>query len=333
MTILITGGNGFIGSNFTNYWLSKKNELLVNIDKLTYSSKNNHIQKKIKSKNYKFFKISINDKKIYQIIYKYKPRVIINFAAETHVDNSIKDSSVFFRTNVMGTLNLLNQIKKYYFKLKTKDFLFIHFSTDEVFGHLGKKEKPFSEKNNYNPRNPYSASKASSDHIVKSFYNTFKIPSIVLNCSNNFGPYQNSEKLIPLTIKKIFYNQRIPIYGDGLQIRDWLFVEDNCKAILKVIEKGNAGETYNIGGNNEIRNIDLVKLIINEYALINKIKNIKSLYNLINFVKDRPGHDIRYAINISKIKKNLNWSPTQSNKFYLNIRKTIKWYMNNKKYL
>ncbi len=333
MTILITGGNGFIGSNFTNYWLSKKNELLVNIDKLTYSSKNNHIQKKIKNKNYKFFKVSINDKKIYQIINKYKPRVIINFAAETHVDNSIEDSTVFFRTNVMGTLNLLNQIKKYYFKLKTKDFLFIHFSTDEVYGHLGKKEKPFSEKNNYNPRNPYSASKASSDHIVKSFYNTFKIPSIVLNCSNNFGPYQNSEKLIPLTIKKIFYNERIPIYGDGLQIRDWLFVEDNCKAISKVIEKGIVGETYNIGGNNEIRNLDLVKLIINEYAIINKIKNIKSLYNLINFVKDRPGHDIRYSINISKIKKKLNWSPTQSNKFYLNIRKTIKWYMNNKKYL
>jgi dTDP-glucose 4,6-dehydratase len=322
MTILVSGGCGFIGSNFIKQWILNSNEKIINIDKLTYAS--NLQISKIKNKNYFFYKSDIkNKKKISEILNKHNPRIIINFAAETHVDNSIKNPNIFFNNNVFSLLLFLQTIMKHY---KNKKYKFIQISTDEVFGSLTKLQKSFTELSQFKPNNPYSASKAAGDHLVRSFVKTYKFPGIITNCSNNFGPYQNKEKLIPLIITKIKNNKDIPIYGNGRQIRDWLYVNDHCNAINLISENAKIGETYNIGGKNEIENIKLVKIILKIYSEINKSVRYKNLLKLISFVEDRKGHDIRYSIDSSKIRKDLNWNI--NTKFHDSLKETINWYLN-----
>lgn len=325
--ILVTGGNGFIGGAFVELALNKK-YLVSNIDKLTYASREKNYFSNYK--NYSFFQKDINDLlSCSHIINKIKPNVIVHFAAETHVDNSIKNSKIFIDTNIIGTYNLLKSTLDFLKKNKffRKNFLFIHISTDEVYGDIKNiRGSSFKETTRYNPKNPYSATKASADHLVRSFCNTYELPAIVLNCSNNYGPYQHREKLIPKTINSILEKKKIPIYGNGKNIRDWLYVDDFASAILKVINKGKRGETYNVGSFNEISNIKLVKTICQE---ADKLLDIKNSFKLVKFVKDRLGHDFRYSIDASKIKKKLNWSPKVS--FIEGIKKTIKWYIINHK--
>ena len=324
MRLLVTGGCGFIGSNFVSIALKKKIKI-INIDNLTYVSKNykNHP----KNKNYKFFKLNIlNERKILQILNKFKPDGIIHFAAETHVDRSIKNPEIFFKSNKLGMLRLLNASRNFLKKNKNKKFKFINVSTDEVYGSLKIKEKSFSEKNKYFPNSPYSASKASSDHIARAFFKTYNMPIITTNCSNNYGPNQYEEKLIPLIISNALQRKKLPIYGNGKQIRDWLYVDDHCMAILKIFYRGKIGETYNIGGENEIKNIDLVKKIcdlLDKKMKLNKKRD--SFSNLIHFVKDRPGHDFRYSINSKKIMRHLKWQP--SFKLERGLKLTINWYL------
>lgn len=322
MSILVTGGCGFIGSNFINDWLLKTNEKIINIDKLTYAS--NIKISKLKNKKYFFYKVDIkNKKKILQILNVHEPRAIINFAAESHVDNSIQSPKIFFDNNVSSLLIFLQTLMIHY---KNNKFKFIQISTDEVFGSLNKNQKPSNECSQYLPNNPYSASKAAGDHIVRSFNRTFGFPAITTNCSNNFGPFQNNEKLIPLILDQIKKNKKIPIYGSGTQIRDWLYVKDHCEAIKLILEKGKIGDTYNIGGENEIENIKLVKLIFKIYSKLNPSVKYYDLLKLISFVKDRKGHDTRYSIDSSKIKKELKWK-IKSN-FFNNLKDTIIWYSN-----
>ena len=320
MSIIITGGSGFIGKNFISLWKKKYKEKIINIDIQSYAA---NFFRTNKQEDY-LYKVNIKDKKkIKKIIFQHQPRAIINFAAETHVDRSIDYAEKFVETNVMGTLNLLNCSREYINKKKIKKFKFIHISTDEVFGSLKKREKSFTEKSSYDPQNPYSATKAASDHLIRSFINTYKFPGIITNCSNNFGKFQMPEKLIPLVIYKAFLKQKIPIYGNGKQIRDWIYVEDHCSGILKVLNKGKLGESYNIGGGNEISNINLVKKIL-KIINVNVNGNFDYL-KLISFVKDRLGHDKRYSINSKKIKNKLKWNPKF--KFELALENTIKWYL------
>ena len=308
-TILVTGGAGFIGYNFIKICL-KKNYQVVNIDPLKYSANKFEINKLKSNKNYYFYKININNKKyVEKILLKHKILQVVNFAAESHVDRSINKPKFFFKNNCMDFINFLVTIKEYYSKLNLKKkniFKFIHVSTDEVYGSLLNKEKPFTEKSNLKPNNPYSSSKAASELILRSFSNTYDFPYIITNCSNNYGKYQNGEKLIPTIFRNALKNRKIPIYGDGKNIRDWIYVDDHCFAILKVLDKGKDFERYNIGGNCEIKNINLAKIICG--ILNKKVPQKKNYHNLINYVKDRPGHDLRYAINSNKIQK-LNWKP------------------------
>ena len=324
----MTGGAGFIGSNFINYLQECTNYQIFNIDDLTYASSKSvyHLQN---TKNYRFFKKNIcNQISVDEVIKKSNPNVIVHFAAETHVDNSIENSEIFLKTNVIGTHNLLKSALNYFKKLKPiqqKNFLFIHISTDEVYGSLKKNEKPFTELNPYKPNNPYSASKAASDHIVRAFYITHKLPVITLYCSNNYGPNQHREKLIPTIIRSALSNKPIPIYGKGLNIRDWIYTKDFSNAILKVIKKGKIGEVYNVGGNCQISNLELVHKILN---YLDKVKPTKTTYkNLITFVTDRKGHDFRYDINTSKIKQQLGWKP--KTKLDQGLEQTINWYLSN----
>ncbi len=331
MTILVTGGAGFIGSNFIIEWLNIKDEKVINVDKLTYAGNLLNLESVSKNKDYFFEKADICDfHRISQIFDKYNPRAIIHFAAESHVDRSIKGPSEFISTNILGTFNLLEIVrKKYESRYINNDFRFIHISTDEVYGSLGIEEKPFTEKNQYCPNSPYSASKASSDHLVRSYFKTYGVPSIITNCSNNYGPYQFPEKLIPKVINNVLNRSAIPIYGDGKNIRDWLYVRDHCKAIIKVLECGNPGDTYNIGGNNEITNLDLVNYIFKEIEKYYPVKDFgfSTYFDLIEFVSDRPGHDKRYAIDSQKIKNDLGWQPIET--FESGIKKTVKWYLEN----
>ena len=314
-TIVITGGLGFIGSNLVNI-LSKKKYFIINIDKITYASNLNNISENIK--NYKFYKQDINNQNfIKKILEKYNPSLIFNVAAETHVDRSIDSPRQFMDSNVYGVFNLLETIKKYKKKIK-----FIHVSTDEVYGDI-KKNKKSIESDSYNPSSPYAASKASGDLLIKSYVRTYKIPAIITNCCNNYGPNQYPEKLIPTIIYKIINQKPIPIYGNGKNIREWIYVEDHCNALIKISEEGILGENYNIGSGIELNNIEITKKIIScfkeiDINLANKAKFI--------FVKDRPGHDLRYSLNSSKIKNNLKWDCKY--KFDEGIKKTIFWYMN-----
>jgi dTDP-glucose 4,6-dehydratase len=330
-TILVTGGAGFIGSAVIRYILDNSDFKVINIDKLTYASSLSSLKKYDKNKNYIFKKIDIcNQKKTLEIIKKYSPQLIMHLAAETHVDRSINSANNFVNTNIIGTYNMLEVSKEYYQNLNIKNkkkFRFHHISTDEVYGDLKKKSPPADEEFKYSPSSPYSASKASADHLVRSWFRTYNLPVIISNCSNNYGPYQFPEKLIPLIILNALERKKLPIYGNGQQIRDWIYVDDHAEALFKIITKGKVGETYNIGGNEQIKNRNVVRIICN---ILDKIKPLnvknKKYSDLIVYVKDRPGHDKRYAINIKKIQKKLNWHPKEN--FKTGIYKTIKWYMN-----
>ena len=325
MKIFVTGGCGFIGSNFIMKLANNSQYSIINLDKLTYAGNSSNLDQINNSNKYTFINGDINDKTVITNIFnEYKPDALVHFAAESHVDRSIDDPLAFITTNILGTAKLLQSSLKYW--KNNKKFKFLHISTDEVFGSLGKKGL-FTEDSSYKPSSPYSASKASSDHLVRAWHTTYGLPSIIINCSNNYGPYQYPEKLIPLIITNCIDEKRLPVYGNGLNIRDWLYVGDHCNAIYKVLQEGKIGQTYNIGGNNEINNINIIKTICSLLDEMKPRNNGKRYEDLITFVKDRPGHDFRYAIDSSKISTELRWSPKVE--FKNGIRKTIKWYLNN----
>jgi len=330
MTILVTGVAGFIGSNFVYYYLRKyKDRKIIGLDKLTYAGNLDNLSKltQEEKKRFVFIKGDINDRKLIEEIYsKYEIDGIINFAAESHVDRSIHDPGIFVKTNVLGTQTLLHVYKEHYDERKKQKFLQI--STDEVYGALGPTGY-FTEETPLDPHSPYSASKASSDLIVKAYHDTYGLNTNITRCSNNYGPYQFPEKLIPLMIHNALNHKELPVYGDGKHVRDWLYVEDHCKAIDLVFEKGKSGEVYNIGGHNEKENIDIVKLIINYLQEKTKDKEINE--GLIKHVKDRLGHDRRYAIDPTKIKDELGWEP--ETRFEDGIKKTIDWYLENQEWM
>ena len=318
--IIVTGGLGFIGSNLIDLLIMKK-FYVINIDKVTYSSNFYNTKEFKKSKKYKFIKLDIKNKKINEILFKYRPDCIFNLAAETHVDRSIDNPESFIESNIVGVYNLLEAFKKYSKRFKCK---LIHISTDEVYGDILKGRS--NENYPYKPSSPYAASKAASDHLISSYVRTYKIPAIVTNCSNNYGPRQHPEKLIPKIIYNIFNSKPLPIYGNGSNSREWIYVKDHCEALIKIYQKGKSGEFYNIGSNKNLNNLEVCKKILKVSKHINKFdKNIK-----IVFVKDRPGHDIRYALNSNKIKKDLKWYPKTN--FEEGIKLTFNWYKNNKSY-
>lgn len=323
--ILVTGGAGFIGSNFILRAQKLINCEIVNIDKLTYSGNKDNLNSI--TKNYTFIKGDICSKEtVESVLASYKPNYIINFAAESHVDRSIDNYSDFVNTNILGVINLLNCSLDYY-NSNSKDFLkFIHISTDEVYGSLGNNGS-FTEKSTYTPSSPYSASKASSDHFVTSWNKTFGLPTVITNCSNNYGPFQFPEKLIPLMIMNAIYGRRLPVYGNGKNIRDWIHVNDHCDAIIKIMKKGNIGEKYNIGGGCEKTNLEIVEIICDIVDSHDLIQNKESSKFLIDFVDDRPGHDFRYAVNCDKIMNSLGWKPKIS--FDKGIKDTVNWYLKN----
>ena len=332
MRILVTGGLGFIGSSVIRYLITKEFDSIINLDNETYAANQNSISSIQKNAKYIFCKGDIADKKLLEEIFcKFKPAFVMNLAAETHVDRSISNPEQFIKTNINGTFNLLEISRKYLNECTPeikKVFRFHHISTDEVFGSLGEKGL-FKEDSCYKPNSPYAASKASSDHLVRAWHHTYNLPTIITNCSNNYGPYQYPEKLIPLTISNAIKGKSIPIYGDGLQVRDWLYVEDHAEALYCILRKGKVGETYNIGSNNEIKNIELVKKIckILNNKIKNKPENIESFNDLIKYVPDRPGHDFRYGIDATKLKNQLGWEPKM--KLDEGLSKTIDWYINN----
>ena len=321
---LITGGCGFIGSNFIEMLL-KKGNYVVNLDSYSYAA-NKEINKEFKkSKNYFFFKSNFgNIALVRKIFKKHKINKVINFAAESHVDNSINGPIKFIENNILDFSIFLNECYKYYSDKKLKKFIFLHVSTDEVYGSLNKNEKSFKEQDKYLPNSPYSSSKASSDLIARSWFKTYNFPIIITNCSNNYGKYQNFEKLIPLTIKRAFNKEQIPVYGDGKNIRDWLHVDDHCSALFLLSKLGTSGEHYNIGGGTEIPNIQIVKLICKYLDDLYPLKD-KKYSSFISFVKDRPGHDFRYSVNYDKIKKKFKWKPRVS--FSKGLSQTVKWYV------
>ena len=329
MKIFVTGGCGFIGSNFVIEQINRGNKIL-NFDKLTYAANQDNLLEINQNFNYTFLKGDITDsEKLSSTIKKFNPNIIINFAAESHVDRSIDGPKEFINTNIIGTYKLLQCSLDYYDNLSKEDknnFKFIHVSTDEVYGSLGEKGY-FKEISPYKPSSPYSASKASSDHLVNAWHHTFNLPTIITNCSNNYGPYQFPEKLIPLIIISCLNGKSLPIYGDGTNIRDWLYVTDHCNALDSVINNGEAGETYNIGGNEEKTNLEIVNIICSILDKKIPLKDKLKYSDSIVYVKDRPGHDFRYAIDSSKIQNKLNWQPQY--KFEDAIIKTIDWYLNN----
>ena len=318
--IIVTGGLGFIGSNLIDL-LIEKNYFVLNIDKVTYSSNFYNTKEFRNLKNYKFVKCDIKDKKFKKILFKFKPDGIFNLAAETHVDRSIDNPESFIQSNIVGVYNLLENFKEYTKKYRSK---LIHISTDEVYGDILKGRS--SENYPYQPSSPYAASKAASDHLVSSYVRTYKIPAVVTNCSNNYGPKQHPEKLIPKLIYNILNNKPLPIYGKGTNSREWIYVKDHCEALLKVFLKGKIGEFYNIGSNKNLNNLEVSKELIYTSKKILKLgKKVK-----IQFVKDRPGHDLRYALNSIKIKNNLGWYPKTN--FSQGIKLTFNWYNNNRRY-
>ena len=321
--ILITGGAGFIGSHVVNFFVNKYSHYkITNIDSLTYASNYSFLSSIYKKENYVFYDLDIRDNnKLEELIKKENYDAIIHLAAESHVDNSIKNPTLFAETNILGTINLLNSVNKIWKSKEGKKFY--HISTDEVYGTLGATGS-FKESTPYDPRSPYSASKASSDHFVRSYYHTYGIPILISNCSNNFGPNQHKEKLIPVVINSIINNKKIPVYGNGLNIRDWLYVQDHVNAIDKIFHDGSVGETYNIGGGNELTNIELIKNIIKITSSLTK-KSESSLNELIEYVSDRKGHDYRYSIDYSKISNLLNWKPKFE--FETALEHTINWYL------
>jgi dTDP-glucose 4,6-dehydratase len=335
MKILITGGAGFIGSAVVRHIIQNTQDQVVNLDKLTYAGNLESLAVVSDNPRYSFEQVDIcNKKALTHIFQKHQPDAVMHLAAESHVDRSIDGPATFIETNIIGTYQLLEATREYWKNLdenRKTAFRFHHISTDEVYGDLENPEDLFTETTAYAPNSPYSASKASADHLVRAWRRTYGLPTIITNCSNNYGPYHFPEKLIPLMILNALEGKTLPIYGKGLQIRDWLFVEDHARALYKVITEGKVGETYNIGGHNEKQNIDVVNIICELLDELNPAyKNnlpIKSYKELIRFVQDRPGHDLRYAIDASKIKRDLGWIPEET--FESGIRKTVKWYLQN----
>ena len=327
--IIVTGGAGFIGSNFILRWLEKFDEDILNIDNLSYAADLNNLKDIEHNLNYSFKKLNIqNQDEITTLILESKPRAILNFAAESHVDRSIEGPKNFIHSNIVGTYSLLEAFLQYWNSLgeKEKDnFRFFHISTDEVFGSLNMSDEKSTEESPYRPNSPYSASKAASDHLVRAWHHTFELPTLISNCTNNYGPHQHQEKLIPLIITNALENKNLPIYGDGKNIRDWLYVEDHCEAIIKILENGNPGETYNIGGSCEKNNLEVVSEICKILDSIKPKQDGSSYKEQIEFVKDRPGHDFRYSLDTSKIKKDFNWKPKES--FSSGLEKTVQWYL------
>jgi dTDP-glucose 4,6-dehydratase len=331
MTILVTGGAGFIGGNFVLDWCVDSTETVVNLDKLTYAGNLDTLSGLQNNPQHVFVKGDIGDKALLaKLLAQYQPRAVVNFAAESHVDRSIHGPGDFIETNIVGTFNLLEAVRAYWTDLeasKKAEFRFLHVSTDEVYGTLSGTDEPFAETNRYEPNSPYSASKAASDHLVRAWHHTYGLPVVTTNCSNNYGPYHFPEKLIPLVILNALAGKPLPIYGDGQQIRDWLYVKDHCSAIRRVLAKGRLGETYNVGGWNEMANLDVVHAIC---ALLDELKpraDGAKYVEQITYVTDRPGHDRRYAIDARKLEQELGWKPAET--FESGIRKTVQWYLSN----
>jgi dTDP-glucose 4,6-dehydratase len=329
MAILVTGGAGFIGSNFVLDWLAHYDEPVVNLDLLTYAGNLENLASIQGDPGHHFVRGDIGDRTLLaKLLTQHQPRAVINFAAESHVDRSIHGPADFIQTNIVGTFNLLESVREYWSALPESQktaFRFLHVSTDEVYGSLEKAAPAFSETNRFEPNSPYSASKAASDHLVRAWHHTYNLPVLTTNCSNNYGPYHFPEKLIPLCILNILAGKPLPIYGDGQQVRDWLFVKDHCSAIRRVLESGQLGETYNVGGWNEKANLEVVQTLCQILDELKPRADGQSYATQITFVKDRPGHDRRYAIDATKLEKELGWKPAET--FETGIRKTVLWYL------
>jgi dTDP-glucose 4,6-dehydratase len=333
--ILVTGGAGFIGSNFILDWIAQSDEPVVNLDLLTYAGNLENLSSLTDDPRYIFAKGDIGDAKlVFDLLQKHKPRAVINFAAESHVDRSIKGPEDFIQTNVVGTFHLLESARAYWSGLDEKaksNFRFLHVSTDEVYGTLGANDPAFKETTPYTPNSPYSASKAASDHLVRAYHHTYGLPVLTTNCSNNYGPYHFPEKLIPLCLLNAIAGKPLPIYGDGQQVRDWLYVKDHCSAIRRVLEDGKLGETYNVGGRNERANLDVVNTLCNILDELKPRAGGLSYKAQVTFVKDRPGHDRRYAIDATKIERELGWKPQET--FETGIRQTVAWYLDHQEWV
>ena len=331
MSILVTGGAGFIGSNFVLDWLAASDEPVVNLDKLTYAGNLENLASLAANSSHVFVHGDIADTDLVTaLLAEHRPRAVLNFAAESHVDRSILGPEDFVQTNVVGTFRLLEAVRAYWGGLegeRKSGFRFLHVSTDEVYGSLGQDDPAFTESSRYEPNSPYSASKAASDHLVRAYYHTYGLPVLTTNCSNNYGPYHFPEKLIPLVIHNALAGKPLPIYGDGQQIRDWLYVKDHCSAIRRVLDGGRPGETYNVGGWNEKANLDVVHVLCSILDDLRPRADGKSYQEQITFVKDRPGHDRRYAIDATRLERELGWKPAET--FETGIRKTVQWYLDN----
>ena len=329
MSLLVTGGAGFIGSNFVHTWLTGSDELIVNVDKLTYAGNLGNLQSLADDKRHVFVQGDIGDRELVaSLLQRHQPRAVLHFAAESHVDRSIHGPLDFIQTNVVGTCQLLESVRAYWNGLNPdsqQSFRFLHVSTDEVYGSLAPQDPAFKETNIYEPNSPYAASKAASDHLVRAWHHTYGLPVLTTHCSNNYGPFHFPEKLIPLVLHNALAGKPLPIYGDGMQIRDWLFVQDHCRAIARVLQAGRPGETYNIGGWNEKPNIEVVKTLCSLLDELQPRADGKSYAEQITFVKDRAGHDRRYAIDASKIHDELGWRPLET--FETGLRKTVQWYL------
>lgn len=332
MTILVTGGAGFIGANFVLDWLAAECEAVVNLDKLTYAGNIENLEAIQGESRHVFVQGDIGDPSLVSgLLNQYSPRAVLNFAAETHVDRSIRDPFEFIQTNVVGTFHLLEAVRSYWSELtrdEKQSFRFLHVSSDEVYGSLRATDSPFRETDPYEPNSPYSASKAASDHLVRAWYQTYGLPVLTTNCSNNYGPFHFPEKLIPLCILNALDGKPLPIYGDGQQIRDWIYVRDHCSAIRRVLEAGRIGETYNVGGWNEKTNLEVVNIICRILDEAKPRADGKSYGQQISFITDRPGHDRRYAIDAAKLQRSLGWRPAET--FESGIRKTVQWYLDNR---
>ena len=333
--ILVTGGAGFIGSNFVLDWLAGSDEGVVNVDKLTYAGNLQNLAEVSANPSHVFVQADIGDSAVLtELLAKYQPRAVVNFAAESHVDRSITGPAAFIETNVLGTFHLLEAVRGYWSGLAEADktaFRFLHVSTDEVYGTLSKTDPAFAETKAYEPNSPYSASKAASDHLVRAWHHTYGLPVLTTNCSNNYGPFHFPEKLIPLMIVNALAGKPLPVYGDGMQVRDWLYVKDHCSAIRRVLEAGTLGETYNVGGWNEMPNIDIVNHVCGLLDELRPRADGVSYGTQVTYVKDRPGHDRRYAIDARKIERELGWKPAET--FDTGIRKTVAWYLANGEWL
>ena len=331
MTILVTGGAGFIGANFVLDWLTGSDEPVVNLDKLTYAGNPETLASLQGDKRHIFVQGDIGDAALVsRLLTEYQPRAVVNFAAESHVDRSIHGPGEFIETNIMGTFRLLESVRGYWMGLADvpkADFRFLHVSTDEVYGSLSKDDPAFAETHRYEPNSPYSASKAASDHLVRAWHHTYGLPVLTTNCSNNYGPYHFPEKLIPLMIVNALAGKALPVYGDGTQVRDWLYVKDHCSAIRTVLQGGRLGETYNVGGWNEKPNIEIVQTVCKLLDDMRPKADGSSYASQITYVTDRPGHDRRYAIDARKLEKELGWKPAET--FDTGIRKTVEWYLAN----